>query len=707
MRGAGVYVAVGAPIISNNTISGNRAVPPAGTNNALTFGYGGGVWMSAFSEPSLTNNIIQGNRAGDPNLAYSIGSGGGVVSFPGSSSVPAGHRIDRNLIADNIADHDGGGIALLSDPNTAAPGVVTNNVIVGNSARYGGGVYQYFVETRIVNNTITGNEAFLGGGLYLGQGDVSLPVTVTNNIIEGNALREFGTGGGIYKLDLDASFEPALGSNDLWGNERNQIAGDRTDANTIGVNGNFSLDPGFVNKASRNFHLSAGSPAIDRAAAAGAPAVDKDNVARGVDGNGVPNNPSTGDIDVGAFEFITGGCQGVTEVCDGADNNCNSLVDEGFPDTDGDLQANCVDPDDDNDLAADGADCAPLDPAAFGHPADVAGLDVTSAAPTLVAFGTQAIGSGTRYEVIAGLASRLRAVGFQESFCAAASVSASPWQDTRPAPPVNEIWFYLMRAVNACGVGTLGSTARDAVGAGDACTAGIVDSDGDGSPSDLDCNDSNPGLSPLQPEVCDNADNNCNNTVDEGNPGGGLACGSAVGECVPGVTQCTAQGVVCVGGTGPGPELCDGLDNDCDGTPDDNVIDSDQDGQNDCLDSDDDNDSVSDASDCAPLNAGAFGVPVEVTGVDVLAGLPTPVTWTTQTLGSATVYDVATGVLSVPGTLSFPAGSCLGVDNAPTFLDARGAPGAGQAYYYMVKARNACGAGTYGSPARDTTPVCP
>lgn len=50
------------------------------------------------------------------------------------------------------------------------------------------------------------------------------------------------------------------------------------------------------------------------------------------------------------------------EICDGLDNNCNGKTDEGFPDTDGDQVADCVDPDDDNDGVPDGKDCRPLDP---------------------------------------------------------------------------------------------------------------------------------------------------------------------------------------------------------------------------------------------------------------------------------------------------------------------------------------------------------
>ncbi|RJQ44441.1 MAG: hypothetical protein C4538_10505 [Nitrospiraceae bacterium] len=48
------------------------------------------------------------------------------------------------------------------------------------------------------------------------------------------------------------------------------------------------------------------------------------------------------------------------EVCDGADNNCSSVIDEGYTDTDSDGVADCVDSDDDNDGMSDGSDNCPL-----------------------------------------------------------------------------------------------------------------------------------------------------------------------------------------------------------------------------------------------------------------------------------------------------------------------------------------------------------
>jgi len=48
------------------------------------------------------------------------------------------------------------------------------------------------------------------------------------------------------------------------------------------------------------------------------------------------------------------------EVCDGLDNDLDTIADEGFPDADGDGKANCVDDDDDGDTIADAADNCPL-----------------------------------------------------------------------------------------------------------------------------------------------------------------------------------------------------------------------------------------------------------------------------------------------------------------------------------------------------------
>jgi hypothetical protein len=118
-----------------------------------------------------------------------------------------------------------------------------------------------------------------------------------------------------------------------------------------------------------------------------------------------------------------------------------------------------------------------------------------------------------------------------------------------------------------------------------------VDADGDGTRLCAnDCNDNNATIEPGAPELCDGWDNDCNsslgpNEIDDDGDGyftctyvasGGNPSYSG-GDCDDGQSL-----------TYPGaPEICDGEDNDCDGSAGDEGTDADGDGATTCTDCDD------------------------------------------------------------------------------------------------------------------------
>ena len=116
-------------------------------------------------------------------------------------------------------------------------------------------------------------------------------------------------------------------------------------------------------------------------------------------------------------------------------------------------------------------------------------------------------------------------------------------------------------------------------------------------------------------------------------------------------------------------------------------------------------------NDCNDANPSVWLAPFEVTNLGVLGEASTSLAWDGQgaLVGVETVYDLASGALSPGSGFSFTPNSCLLTgSSSASFSETRPDPGVDSGFWYLARARNSCGTGTYGNPVRDTSIVaCP
>ncbi len=127
----------------------------------------------------------------------------------------------------------------------------------------GPGITCYYSDATIVNNIITGNSAYVGAGIFCGS--FSKP-RITNNIISGNSA---SSGGGVYCFYFS---RPVITNTILWANTPPEVVVNSSLTPIITYSdirggwegeGNIDVDPLFVNPSDVNFNVCSQSPCID------------------------------------------------------------------------------------------------------------------------------------------------------------------------------------------------------------------------------------------------------------------------------------------------------------------------------------------------------------------------------------------------------------------------------------------------------------
>ena len=173
-RGGGVAILNSPATLADNSITGNKAFA------------GGGVELANYNAGS--GALLRGNTISD-NTAFDRVVGGRTYDGAGGGIYIGGREADTlvsNTISDNTAKRGAG----LNIDN--APAVIADNRIEQNQAGlHGGGLYVEGNQPTIRDNRVLMNTAAsLGGGLYL-----SAAATVRGNLLQGN-VAEYG--GGLY-----------------------------------------------------------------------------------------------------------------------------------------------------------------------------------------------------------------------------------------------------------------------------------------------------------------------------------------------------------------------------------------------------------------------------------------------------------------------------------------------------------------------------
>jgi len=310
-------------------------------------GAGGGGGGCAFyireSSPTIRNCIIKDNISATLSPPFPVDGRGAGIYVDGNSSAV----IEKCVIADNVADRRGGGMYIGYENSTV---IVRNCLLYGNSASHGGGIYNTFAGTLVSNTLIIGNTAtYNGGGVHNEHGELSL----ANCILWGNE-GSVGSQISVQGSVVTVEYSNVQGGLDAVGGCCNPVI-------DWGP-GNIDADPLFVDPENGGFRFLYGSPCIDAGNNLAVPegvTTDLDGGPRFLDdpdtpdtGNPDPDNPKLPIVDMGPYEYDADDCNnnGIPnkeDLANGTSEDCN---DNGIPD-DCELDCNGNDQQDDCDIA--------------------------------------------------------------------------------------------------------------------------------------------------------------------------------------------------------------------------------------------------------------------------------------------------------------------------------------------------------------------
>ncbi|MBI3802455.1 MAG: right-handed parallel beta-helix repeat-containing protein [Nitrospirae bacterium] len=261
-----------------------------------------GIWLMGFSD-----SVIQGNTISAESVAYGFEE---AIAVFGNPAEPA--KTSNILVAGNVISKTIHGIAVHM-PSPGSPGIVitgnqvfnnrnehifisegsqiqiTNNVLYGTLNAGQAGILLYVTDqVQIINNTLDGTPAVSTAGIAIGNP----PRTSTNVVIKNNMITRWSkgmqnrdSGNTFQEVGYNLFFQNVTNIEDLAANPNNRIPSTRT--------GDVFSDPKYVNLAASDYHLQAGSAAIDKGTASGAPTTDFDGAPR----------PSGAGFDIGADEY--------------------------------------------------------------------------------------------------------------------------------------------------------------------------------------------------------------------------------------------------------------------------------------------------------------------------------------------------------------------------------------------------------------------